>query len=416
MQNHEPRTPETAAEETAVAVEETAAAAPATLATLPYDLLHAIIAHIPDAASLAALSQSCTSLHRFTAQKGWQIFVQARFPSIYPDLLQSPKDEQLKAISVNNNNNFNEDIAVVDWQAHAKSLTALSKNYDRRAFVAHVLDPEVLVPLPTRYSRARFRGAANAGGIRGGLQWHRWSSAPGRGRQSVGFHPVLDAAGEMLAVGAGQDLLIRRGTGLGERWWVFEEKEHKAGRDDVTALRLCGPEDAEEVRALVGRASGALQVVRLDTAQATAGGPGATSTEAVLATRGAKVRCATLLGDTVASVLGNDVIALHQLTGRVEVPGEVEIASEVNLWSPKEQPWSVQFLSQGMVAVGKSSVEPVAVYGVTQAGFTKSPVRVFEAQECVDAKMSSVHPIAALPDIRGAGDVFIAGWYTGSTL
>jgi hypothetical protein len=413
MQNHEPRNPKTAAETAAAAA---ATAAPATLATLPYDLLHAIIAHIPDAASLAALSQSCTSLYRFTAQKGWQIFVQARFPSIYSDLLPPKDDAEPKPISVDNNN-FNDNAVSVDWQAHAQSLTALSKNYDRRAFVAEVLDPEVLIPMPTRYSRARLRGhPANAAGIRGGLQWHRWSSAPGRGRQSVGFHPVLDAVGETLAVGAGQDLLIRRGTGYGEKWWAFEEKEHKAGRDDVTALRLCGSEDADEVRVLVGRASGALQVVSLVTAKETAGGPGAASTEAVLATRGAKVRCATLLGDTVASVLGNDVIALHHLAGRGEVSGEVGIASEVNLWSPKEQPWSAQFLSQGMVAVGKSSVEPVAVYGVTQSGFTKSPIRVFEAQECVDAKMSSVHPIAALPDIRGNGDVFIAGWYTGSTL
>ncbi|KAA8896115.1 hypothetical protein FN846DRAFT_893555 [Sphaerosporella brunnea] len=359
---------------------------PPTLATLPYDLLHAIIAHIPDAASLAALSQSCTQLHRFANQKGWRIFVQSRFPSIYPDILASGVDE---------------------WPVYVRRLTALSKNYDRRAFTAEVLDPEIFIPHPTRYYRARGRGSVGA--IRGGLQWHRWSLAPGKGRQSVGFHPVLDAQGDTLAVGAGQDLLVRKG----ERWWVFEDREHKAGRDDITALRLCNPKHGEAVRALVGRASGVLGVVSLAAALGTAGGQGVAHTEATLETRGTKVRCATLLGDTVASILGNDVVALHRLA---EGNAEVGIASEVNMWSPKEQPWSVQFLGPGLVAVGKSSVEPIAVYAVTQTGFSKTPVRVFEAQECADAKMSSVHPIASLPDIRGTGDVFIAGWYTGSTL
>ena len=166
-----------------------------TLSTLPYDLLHSVVAQIPDARSVAALSQTCKSLNGFITtpaagcRRGWQIFVQSRFPSIYPSIVPGDGGGE------------------VDWRKQAETLTLLSRNYDRRGFVAQPLDPDVSV-LPHYYTR---RGAGHAGPAR-----CRWGLARGaKERQTVGFHPVLDTCGndDVLAVGAGADLLLRRRGG-----------------------------------------------------------------------------------------------------------------------------------------------------------------------------------------------------------
>jgi len=394
------------------------------LATLPYDLLRAIIAHIPDASSLAALSRTSKALHRFIArQHGWQIFVQSRFPSIYATL---PPPEDVANAKY--------------WQKHAQELTLLSHNYDRRAFVAEVLDPDVLIQKPQRFYAVRHAhgdwrgGAATRGGVAGqGVHWrpappqyHRWVTAVQikDGKQSVGYHPVLGAVGNTLGVGAGQDLLIRRCRGAKEKWWVYADAAYVAGKDDITVMQLFSDadENGEEARALVGRVNGTMSCVRLLTPDATAGGVGAVAVSMVLETRGLQVRNASMLGDLVSSVLGNDIVALHRLPpegdggcggggmGKVMV----DIASEITTWSTADQPWSTQLLSPGLLAVGKSSEEPLAIYNITPAGPTL--VRKYNASECVGCKASSVNPIAPFPDIKAKADVFITGWHTGATL
>jgi len=366
-----------------------------TLATLPYDLLHTIVAHIPDARSLAALSRTCKALSNFiSVEHGWQIFVQSRFPSICPSI--APHGDN------------------VDWRRYAEELTLLSRNYDRRGFVAHVLDPEVFVPHHPITARGRARGG------RGGAQMHRWSVARGKGRQTVGFHPVLDTCGNILAVGAGQDILLRRRVGKEELWWVYEDRAHAAGRDDITALKLFRGDGEQSQRALVGRANGTLCCVALQTLQDRTAGVAASKVETVLETKG-KVRSAMLLemGEyrLVASVLGNDFVALHKLPGEsTDCPENVPIASELAFWSAEEQPWTAQFLSPSMLVVGKNSVEPLALHAITPTGLSLNPARTFSAEDCVGSKTSSVQPITLLPDIRGSSDLFLAGWYTGATL
>ncbi|KAF8246515.1 hypothetical protein K440DRAFT_662101 [Wilcoxina mikolae CBS 423.85] len=370
-----------------------------TLATLPYDLLHAIVTHIPDARSLAALGRTCRALSNFiSVGHGWQIFVQSRFPSIYPSI--APYDDNADAS--------------IDWRRHAEELTLLSKNYDRRGFVAHVLDPEVFVPHQNIAGRRRGRGS------HGGTQMHRWSVARGKGRQTVGFHPVLDTCGDVLVVGAGQDILLRKRDGKEESWWVYEDRAQVAGRDDVTALKLFRGDGEQSQRALVGRANGALSCVVLQTLKECTAGVAASHVETVLETRG-MVRSATLLemGEyrLVASVLGNDHVALHKLPGEsMDCSEKVPIASVLALWSTEEQPWTAQFLSSSMLVVGKNSVEPLALHAIIPTGLSLIPTRTFSAEDCVGSKTSSVQPIVSLPDIRGTSDLFLAGWHTGATL
>jgi hypothetical protein len=249
---------------------------------------------------------------------------------------------------------------------------------------------------------------------------HRWSIARGKGRQTVGFHPVLDTCGNILAVGAGQDILLRRRVGKEELWWVYEDRAHAAGRDDITALKLFRGDGEQSQRALVGRANGTLCCVALQTLQDRTAGVAASKVETVLETKG-KVRSAMLLemGEyrLVASVLGNDFVALHKLPGEsTDCPENVPIASELAFWSAEEQPWTAQFLSPSMLVVGKNSVEPLALHAITPTGLSLNPARTFSAEDCVGSKTSSVQPITLLPDIRGSSDLFLAGWYTGATL
>lgn len=380
---------------------------PTTLPTLPYDLLHAIIAHIPDACSLAHLSRACKSLHRFvTAGRGWQIFVQSRFPSLYHSIAPD-----------------------ADWRCVAEELTLLSRNYDRRGFVAQALDPDLFVPhAQGRFGRNRGHGRWRGGAGRDGNH-HRWNAVSGKGQQTVGFHPVLDASsggekGEILAVGAGQDLLLRRRQGKVERWWLFEDRANVAGRDDITALKLVPDGTGGEAESvLVGRSNGALSVVTLRTEKATTGGIAAARVDAVLDTQGRRnVRASSLLltGEhrLVASVLGNDIVALHQLPSVYDGAGKVwvPVASTLEFGATDEQPWNVQFLGPGMMAVGKTCAQPLAVYAVTPTGLSAEPVRSFLAEECVGSKTSSVQPIAEFQDMRGSPDVFLAGWCSGATL
>ena len=368
---------------------------PPNLAALPYDLLHEIVSHIPDARSIANLSRACKSLHRFTTTgRGWQIFVQSRFPSLcHPEITGG----------------------ATEWRRRAQEFTSLSRNYDRRAFVAQSLQPDLAV---MRRRRGGGRGAGRGRGANMG-QAHGWGPpAQGRG-QTAGFRPVLDAwAGEgndALAVGAGQDLLVRRRARVTEKWCVFRDPAHVAGRDDVTTLKMLSWEYGHE-KALVGRANGDLEIVGLGSRTDSAG-PSGLGVLATLDTIGRSIVRASAVLDgadrTVASVLGNDLVAVHRLTDEM---GDVEVAGTLVFDSAGEQPWNVQFLGPGRLAVGKSSGEPLAVYTLTPSGLSTNPERVFMADECAESKTSSVQPISGFADMGSSPDVFLAGWYSGATL
>jgi hypothetical protein len=405
---------------------------PVSLATLPYDILHAVVAHIPDARSLAALSQASRTLHGSLSGSGhgWQLFIQSHFASIYPTILPyGTSDATTERIN---------------WRRYAEELTLISRNYDRRAFLARTIDPDVLVPWHPGGG-----GGGGGGKPRGGRHHYQgrherfatehgelrpWGSRPTRDRQTVGFHPVLDSycstllhtGGEVLAMGLGQELFIRKRVGGGrrgknERWWLYEDSTFSAGKDDITALKLFrgGGEMAEVERAVVGRANGSLTCVRLKTDINNPRRVGHCRVETALETQGMKVRAATVCSGEerlVASVLGNSRVALYSLPAAGDgQKRKVTPASELEM-EDEEQPWSAQFLGAGMLAVGKRSADPLALYAITPSGMQTSPIRSFSAESCTDSRTSSVQPIAPLSDIRGSGDVFIAGWYSGATL
>lgn len=390
------------------------------LPTLPYDILHAIVSHLHVAHPFAALAATCKPLRSFVATSGWKIFVQTSFPSLHVSLTSQDTTGGAHAI---------------DWRKYAEDLTALSRNYDSRGFMAGLLDPDVVVPTPLApHTRRRGRGVRGSSAAR---SHHRWSEAPGKGRQTMGFHPVLDvyspslsAADEVLAIGAGPDLLMRRrdGSGRSERWWAYEERNSVAGKDDITVMHLLhNGQAAGWQQAVVGRANGSLQLLKLHSADA-GGGIGTAAVQMSFETGGQSVRSAALLQAgsehrLLSAVLGSSAVSVWKMP-----PAEKDTAAAVAPlaeWSAPDGPqlWTTAFLSPALLAVGKTAKEPLSVHALSPHGLVAEPVRTFSVDDVYHTttkpSMSSVYAIAPLPPTTSgseSGQIFLSGWYYGSTL
>ncbi|TGZ79912.1 hypothetical protein EX30DRAFT_372673 [Ascodesmis nigricans] len=190
-----------------------------TLESLPYDILHIIITYLPNAHSLASLSATSRTVHRFCTTEGWRIFLTTHFPSLYPLL----------------NSGYNDPHNAAACLGYAKRLTLLSRNHHRRSFSAHRL-PTVSSPNTSR----RRRRASNA--------------------QTLGFRPALATSDEGLFIAAGPDLVFHH-TQPGHS---FRSQRYGCpGHDDIlsTALLPTG--------ALIGQANGKLSHIHTPSSRIT---------------------------------------------------------------------------------------------------------------------------------------------------
>lgn len=151
------------------------------LADLPPEILTEIISYLPTASSVVSLAQTCRSLHAKISDNEYQAFrgfVLNSFPSIgVPQY----------------------------WRDAARALTSRSRAWDRRAFVARVLQPD--------FQNATRLTLVDNEPLR--------ASAPIRPlRQTIGYTPVIDChetwnggtwseRDELLAWGAGPKLVLR---------------------------------------------------------------------------------------------------------------------------------------------------------------------------------------------------------------
>jgi hypothetical protein len=393
------------------------------LENLPYDLLFAIFTHIREARSVAAVSGTSKALHRFvsTSAQGWQIFVQSQFPSTYPTIAPSRSGN-------------------IDWRRYAEELTITSRNLDRRGFKAHILHPVLSPPSPPPQTLSAIDIR------RPSPQTQRWYEAYNDTRQTIGFRPVMDAYAysycadnigeEVLAYAAGQDMFIRkRRTGPGRedpRWWEYRNYFFAAGKDDISVLQLMRDGEASggtEETALIGRTNGRLDFIQLRTPEETAYrmGCGTSRVEMELDTGGHTVKSASIAmnGTTrlVASVVGNSNVTLHAarptVANKYTTANTVAPVTKLTMKQPDNlivTAWSVQLLGNSLVAVGTNGSHPLAIHAVTPTGLSPTPIRTFSAAGCADGTTSTVLAIKALPDIRNSVDVFVAGWFNGSTL
>lgn len=385
---------------------------------IPPELLGQILAQIETAQTLTCLSQTCKGLYAYIEKDGYRVFVQHRFPSItVPPSAIPPAGSDVATVL--KNTEF--------WKCAAHGLTTLSRNWDRRAFVAQAIqDPE----------------ATRKNTCMEGNPWRR------RRGPTIGFIPVIDSheawydAGwisrrEVVAWGAGARLVIRsrkmgpkvlENDGSEQSDWVSEnhwrsymKKGALEGRDDITTLNLIPQETDSLEDVLLGRASGSLELLRLEDESAD-------KTRATYNTAEDPVRCSTIHCPTalVAAVcLGDHNVSLYPL-GR-EGYG-IEPCASTSVQGPRENPrtWSSKFLSSKRLAVGVGrSAHPIHIYDVGQGSSSLEHMNRINLGEgitanCVDSLdqvpyATSIYSFASLSPSSASsgteGDVFLSGGY-----
>ncbi|KAF2136175.1 uncharacterized protein K452DRAFT_292628 [Aplosporella prunicola CBS 121167] len=399
------------------------------LPDLPFELLSHIVEYLPTAHNVGQLSLTCRKLHAFVDKEGWKIFLRTRFPSY-------PQDDRPARYS-------------------AHSLTTLSRNWDRKAFVSRYIEP---------------RGSITS--LNTGKQLAGWEKPRG---QTMGFQPSLDSyedvnkgrrreREEILVWSAGAQLLIRKnvtGPGVEKQWEkaspdvrqrCFDQYHHKSswftfkmpgaheGRDDITCLNILRPWQRESEFAgyrgldrqsiILGTANGDLNLVNFGL------GGQVSARRAIYATNKRSVRATDVSQSSnplLAAAFSDSTVALYPVY-RQGNPNDVESVGHLKI-SPEPTKtcriWSTRFLSPVTLAVGLGpSTEPVHVYSVTPTGIAKDPIRKFGidgtglgvVDERVDnvettAKQSSVYSIATLPSTvdpdRNDPNIFLSGGYDG---
>ena len=381
--------------------------APTTLTDLPPELLDHITTYLPTARCVRELGLTNRNLHAFVEKDAWQTFTRTRFPSLIPPNPPSRQDA-------------------------ARTLTALSKAWDRRAFVARYIEPHGdIVAFP------------------GGKKAERWKRPKG---QTIGFTPRLDCyeeigtswkeRTEILAFSAGAGICLRerktgRGDGENVRWRTYRPLSAVEGRDDVTSLHLVRPQDGDERRdgqvAVTGTANGDLQLLKLP-CQGESDVP-----KTYFTTQGQPVRSSSLRQDRwhptlLAANLGDSRLSLYDADAS---KATIAPRSSIDIKPPANgqrayRAWSTNFLSSTNLAVGLGpSEEPIHIYSLTDSGFAKEPLRKYKLQNDLDklegeitlsgfAKQStsSIYPIVPLPPSTSAGgsidgQVFLTGAYDG---
>lgn len=391
---------------------------PATmLADLPTELLNQIVSHCPTS-SLGHLSQSSRALHEFIEKEGWRTFTQTHFASSNPPPY---------------------------WRDAAHSLTTLSRNWQRRAFLATYLEP-----------------AGDASTLPSEKSIKKWKRPGG---QTMGFQPAVDSyeqfignrwtdRRQVLAWSAGAELVVRvkvrdastedtyrtaspqdkrdkfENNGTRVKWWTYKPLSSVEGRDDITSVKILRSkaqqqrndvDSGEEI--IVGTANGDLQLLKIP--------PGAESSiiKTYFVTNGVSVRSTSLSPDAentegqpqqLAANLSDSRIALYEIDS---AKFKVAPISEINAIPQSRKGcriWSTKFLDSKRLAVGLGpSVEPINVFEIRPEGIVEEPVRRIGLGGSADAlepvKASSIYPIEPLLDSNGGrdGNLFLSGGYDG---
>lgn len=378
-----------------------------TLTDLPPELLDHITHYLPTASSIANLDRTSKSLHAFVEKDAWKTFARTRFASLWPQ--QSPS-----------------------YRDTTRSLTTLSKAWDKRAFVARYTEP---------------RGDITA--FPGGKKVETWKRPRG---QTIGFTPQLDVQEEIgstwkdrsetLAFSAGAEVCIRHTERRHEgtdsvKWTTYRPHSAVEGKDDVTALHLLRNSEDGQQRMLTGTANGDLQLLTLPSA----GSAGEDVSKVYFATQGMPVRSSSLLQEQnepmlLATNLGDTNLSLYNVD-----PEQAKIcpSSQVNIQPPLRADgnpasghriWSTDFLSPSKLAVGVGpSDEPIHVYTIEESGLFPKALRKFSLQNDLEKlegqislsgfakkSTSSVYTVVPLPSSVGSGgdgNVFLSGAYDG---
>lgn len=380
----------------------------AALAALPPELLAQIVMHIDTARAISHLASTCRKAHAFVENDGFRIFVQTRFPYIKPPTKTSPSF----------------------WKEAAHGITSLSKNWDRKAFIAWSINPQEEVGQDLRGQRSRGR--------------------PAQARQTMGFTPVIDSyeswyggdwasRKEVVAWGAGAALYMRSkimGRNKRQNWQTsdntslkgvnkdeqrytyatYKEEGAAEGMDDITSVNLLLQQrlsDPEQV--IIGRASGDLSLISLSTE---------TSRSKILSsyeTQRRPVRSAAIKSESnplLAACLSDSTIALYSIDSTSPQVHPVSHASVDP--SNQSRTWSSRFLGHDRLIVGLGpSQKPLHVYNIGQGEILQESVRALELSDNGVRSATSIYSLAPIDASssagRAEGDIFLSGAYDGLT-
>ncbi|WPG97736.1 Hypothetical protein R9X50_00051700 [Acrodontium crateriforme] len=372
------------------------------LTDLPPELLDHITTYLHTASSISNLGRVSKTLYAFVQKDAWATFNRTQFPSVSPVTPPSHKDA-------------------------AQTLTALSRAWDRRAFMARQVEPHgTITSFP------------------GDNKVETWKRPKG---QTIGYTPHLDVyeevgatwrdRREVLAFSAGAELCVREKTSNGEgekvNWTTYRPLSALEGKDDITTLHLLRPSPDSKENApqnlVVGTANGDLQLISLPK------GGGKEVIKSYFVTQGVPIRSSSLLHHSdsqslMVANLGDSRIALYPVNSDTQKTAplcefDVHGAPTSGHSKKRQRLWSTNFISPQHLAVGLGpSQEPIHIYSVTPTGIKTEPTRTFGLQErhnnqldgIVKAPTSSVYPIVPLPpssasDSFVGGNIFLSGAY-----
>ncbi|THX71838.1 hypothetical protein D6D08_05419 [Aureobasidium pullulans] len=388
-----------------------------TLIDLPTELLNQVVAHCP-ATSVGHLSRTSQSLHEFVEKEGWRTFTQTHFASLNPSTY---------------------------WRDAARSLTTLSRNWQRRAFLATYLEP-----------------STDAIGLPNGQPIKKWRRPAG---QTMGFQPAVDSyehfigsrwtdRRQVVAWSAGAELVVRikvrdastegayriaspqdkqekfENNGTRVRWWTYKPLSSVEGRDDITSVKIIRPDTQQQCSSIdnseqiiIGTANGDLQLLEMPPAAE------GSVIKTYFVTNGVSVRSTSISTDVrstqeqpqhLAANLADSRIALYSVDS---TQFKIAPVSEINAIPQSRKGcriWSTKFLDSKHLAVGLGpSVEPINIFEVRPEGIVEEPIRKIgltgNADELDPVRASSIYPIESLLDSNGGrnGNLFLSGGYDG---
>ena len=378
------------------------------LTDLPPELLEHITNYLPTASAIAGLGRTSKRLHTWVEKDAWKTFARNAFPSLCPQG------------------------TLPSYTGTTRTLTTLSKAWDKRAFVARYVEPQGQI---TSYPS--------------GKQLDRWK--PPRG-QTIGFTPQLDVFEEIgprwedrketLAFSAGAEICIReteRGTEESVRWLSYRPHSAFEGRDDVTTLHLLRPEEGRtdaSVNFISGTANGDLQMISLPDALC----PNQNVSISYFATQGLKVRSSSILRTPdqptlLAANLDDTKVALYTVDSnhaKIAPTSQIEIHPPLRADgnpAPNHRAWSTALLSPTTLAVGVGpSEDPLHIYSIVESGLSQRPTRKFRLHDNLETldtsvrihqskpPISSIYTVVPLPPSIAShdqGQVFLSGAYDG---
>ena len=382
-----------------------------TLATLPPEILIQVVTHITRAKELCHLSLVCRRLHTFIEDDGFRVLSQTLFPYV-----QFPSTHT---------DSF--------WRDALHGLITQARNWDRKAFIAWVINSETDTNQKNVKNKRHTRNARHG--------------------QTMGFIPVIDSyeawyggdwssRKEIVAWGAGADLVVRTRT-MGRQaqdTWngsinrspkdfnahrhaykraYYHEPGVSEGLDDITFINLLQQASIVDLEQLIiGRVSGALELISLNinTSQS--------QVQCSFATEGRPVRSATTNdGQTLlAACLADSNVSLFSISSST---GNIASESAPVAKTPAYQAgkvgrtWTSRFLNNTRLVVGYGSTQQtVRVYDVGRGELTSEATKLFNAEAgCHAVNSTSVYSLSPIVTSSSAGgtggDIFLSGAYDG---